>query len=88
MPYIGVSGELKTKPTQHSVKELRSIGIQPDVLVCRSDRPINNELKTKKIEDVFKYIINRYGYNYKLAVTQCNKNIDKMNCNIVYRKYK
>ncbi|NBO28263.1 MAG: CTP synthase [Synechococcaceae bacterium WBA_2_066] len=47
MPYIGVSGELKTKPTQHSVKELRSIGIQPDVLVCRSDRPINNELKTK-----------------------------------------
>ena len=47
MPYIGVSGELKTKPTKHSVKELRSIGIQPDVLVCRSDRPINNELKTK-----------------------------------------
>ena len=47
MPYIGVSGELKTKPTQHSVKELRSIGIQPDVLVCRSDRPINNELKSK-----------------------------------------
>ena len=38
MPYIGASGELKTKPTQHSVKELRSIGIQPDVLLCRSDR--------------------------------------------------
>jgi CTP synthase len=47
LPYIGTSGELKTKPTQHSVKELRSIGIQPDVLVCRSDRPITEELKGK-----------------------------------------
>jgi CTP synthase len=47
LPFIGTSGELKTKPTQHSVKELRSIGIQPDVLVCRSDRPINDELKAK-----------------------------------------
>ena len=47
LPFIGTSGELKTKPTQHSVKELRSIGIQPDVLVCRSDRPISVELKTK-----------------------------------------
>ncbi|WP_398319235.1 CTP synthase [Vulcanococcus sp.] len=47
LPYIGTSGELKTKPTQHSVKELRSIGIQPDVLVCRSDRSISEDLKTK-----------------------------------------
>ncbi len=47
LPFIGTSGELKTKPTQHSVKELRSIGIQPDVLVCRSDRDINPELKRK-----------------------------------------
>ena len=47
LPYIGTSGEIKTKPTQHSVKELRSIGIQPDILVCRSDRPINDELKNK-----------------------------------------
>ena len=47
LPFIGTSGELKTKPTQHSVKELRSIGIQPDVLVCRSDRPISEELKGK-----------------------------------------
>jgi CTP synthase len=47
LPYIGTSGELKTKPTQHSVKELRSIGIQPDVLVCRSDRHINDDLKGK-----------------------------------------
>jgi len=40
VPYIPAAGEIKTKPTQHSVKELRSIGIQPDVLICRADRPI------------------------------------------------
>ncbi len=47
LPYIGPSGELKTKPTQHSVAALRSIGIQPDAIVCRSDRPINSTLKRK-----------------------------------------
>ena len=47
LPFIGTSGELKTKPTQHSVKELRSIGIQPDLLVCRSDRDISDDLKRK-----------------------------------------
>ncbi|BBL86147.1 CTP synthetase (chromatophore) [Paulinella micropora] len=47
LPYIGTSGEIKTKPTQHSVKELRSIGIQPDILVCRCDREISKELRHK-----------------------------------------
>ena len=47
LPYIGAAGELKTKPTQHSVKELRTIGIQPDILVCRTDYPITRELKHK-----------------------------------------
>ncbi|HHV63254.1 MAG TPA: CTP synthase [Firmicutes bacterium] len=47
VPYIVAAGELKTKPTQHSVKELRSIGIQPDVIVCRSDRPLSKEVKSK-----------------------------------------
>jgi len=47
VPYIAASHEIKTKPTQHSVKELRSIGIQPDVLVCRSDRPIPDEQRRK-----------------------------------------
>jgi CTP synthase len=47
MPFIGPTGEIKTKPTQHSVKELRSIGIQPDAIVCRSDRPIGRNLKEK-----------------------------------------
>ncbi|NLE74792.1 MAG: CTP synthase [Actinobacteria bacterium] len=47
IPFIATSGELKTKPTQHSVNELRSIGIQPDIIVCRVDRPISRELKDK-----------------------------------------
>ncbi len=47
VPYLGNSGELKTKPTQHSVKELRSIGIQPDVIVCRTERQLSRELKDK-----------------------------------------
>ena len=47
VPYIGPSGEQKTKPTQHSVTELRSRGIQPDAIVCRSDRPIPTRLKEK-----------------------------------------
>ena len=47
LPFIAASGELKTKPTQHSVKELRSIGIAPDVLVCRSERPIPQKERDK-----------------------------------------
>ncbi len=47
VPYIKGSGELKTKPTQHSVKELRAIGIQPDILLCRTDRHIDKDLKAK-----------------------------------------
>jgi CTP synthase len=47
LPYISATGELKTKPTQHSVKELRAIGIQPDVIVCRTDHPVEEETKDK-----------------------------------------
>jgi len=47
LPYIPAAGELKTKPTQHSVKELRSIGIQPDILLCRSDRPLPEDERRK-----------------------------------------
>jgi CTP synthase len=47
LPYIGATGELKTKPTQHSVRELRSIGIQPDVIVARSDHPVGDDLRAK-----------------------------------------
>ena len=47
VPYIAAAGELKTKPTQHSVKELREIGIAPDILLCRSDRPLSMDLRRK-----------------------------------------
>lgn len=47
VPYLGKSGELKTKPTQHSVKELRSIGIQPDIIVCRTEKHLSKDLKDK-----------------------------------------
>lgn len=47
VPYIRAAGELKTKPTQHSVKELRSIGIQPDILICRADQPMAQDVRMK-----------------------------------------
>ena len=47
IPYIQTAGELKTKPTQHSVKELREIGIQPDILLCRTDRNLSADIKAK-----------------------------------------
>jgi CTP synthase len=47
LPYIGATGEIKTKPTQHSVRELRSAGVQPDVIVCRSDFAVSQDLKDK-----------------------------------------
>src|SRR6187397_1958678 len=47
VPFIGTAGELKTKPTQHSVRDLRSIGIQPDILLCRTDRFLDPEIKRK-----------------------------------------
>src|SRR4029077_2879000 len=47
VPYVAAAGEIKTKPTQHSVKELREIGIQPDVLLCRADRPLPDDERRK-----------------------------------------
>lgn len=47
VPYLAAAGELKTKPTQHSIKEMRSIGIQPDIVVCRSDRELTQEVRDK-----------------------------------------
>lgn len=47
IPYLAAAGELKTKPTQHSVKELRSLGIQPNVVVCRTEKPLSQEMKDK-----------------------------------------
>lgn len=47
IPYLSAAGELKTKPTQHSVKELRSLGIQPNMIVCRTEQPLSNDIKNK-----------------------------------------
>ncbi|GIS68105.1 MAG: hypothetical protein CM1200mP7_0540 [Chloroflexota bacterium] len=47
LPFIATTGELKTKPTQHSVRELRSIGIQPDAIICRSEQEFNDDIKSK-----------------------------------------
>lgn len=47
LPYVSATGELKTKPTQHSVRELRSMGIQPDVIICRADLPVSQEIRNK-----------------------------------------
>jgi len=47
LPYISATGELKTKPTQHSVRELRGIGIQPDSIICRSDQPVSDDIRGK-----------------------------------------
>ena len=47
LPYISATGELKTKPTQHSVRELRAIGIQPDALICRTDHPVSDSIREK-----------------------------------------
>ena len=47
VPYVRAAGELKTKPTQHSVKELRSLGIQPDIIVCRSEAPLSRDIREK-----------------------------------------
>jgi CTP synthase len=47
LPYIASTGEVKTKPTQHSVKELRAIGIQPDVIICRTDHPVGDDVRAK-----------------------------------------
>jgi CTP synthase len=47
VPYIAAAGELKTKPTQHSVRELMEIGIQPDILICRTEHPISAEMRAR-----------------------------------------
>src|SRR5690606_21953510 len=47
VPYLAAAGEVKTKPTQHSVRELMEIGMQPDILICRSERPLEDDVKRK-----------------------------------------
>ncbi len=83
LPYIGAAGELKTKPTQHSVKELRSIGIQPDILVCRTEQEISRAMK-KKIAlfcdvDEDAVIENRTASTiYEVPLIMQNEGLDKI----------
>ncbi|MCK8824608.1 CTP synthase [Fuchsiella alkaliacetigena] len=92
IPYLKAAGELKTKPTQHSVKELRSIGIQPDVIVCRADREITQEVKDKialfcdiEKEAVIQAINAEYIYDVPLILEEeglANITVNRLNLNI------
>jgi CTP synthase len=83
VPYLPMSGELKTKPTQHSVKELRSIGIQPDLIVCRTEHPLGEDLRKKialfcnvKPEEVIENLDTRVIYEVPLLLKE--QKLDQM----------
>lgn len=85
IPYIKAAGEMKTKPTQHSVKELRSLGIQPNIIVVRADRPITESMREKlamfcdiKKEEVIECIDAPTLYEIPLALQK--QNLDKIVC--------
>jgi CTP synthase len=85
VPFIGPSGEQKTKPTQHSVTELRSRGIQPDAIVCRSDEPISDDLKRKisRLCDVpFEGVINAADASslYEIPLVVHDEGLDSFIC--------
>ena len=88
VPFIGPSGEQKTKPTQHSVTELRSRGIQPDAIVCRSEEPINDDLKRKisNLCDVpFKGVVNAADADslYEIPLVIREEGLDDFLCDIL-----
>ncbi|MBR5675356.1 MAG: CTP synthase, partial [Neisseriaceae bacterium] len=85
VPFIAAAGEIKTKPTQHSVKELRSIGIQPDMLICRMDRPLPDDEKRKialfcNVEE--RAVMSCYDADsiYKIPQMLYEQGIDKIIC--------
>ena len=88
VPFIGPSGEQKTKPTQHSVTELRSRGIQPDAIVCRSEEPINDDLKRKisNLCDVpFKGVVNAADADslYEIPLVIHEEGLDDFLCDLL-----
>lgn len=88
VPFIGPSGEQKTKPTQHSVTELRSRGIQPDIIVCRSDEPISDALKRKisnQCDVEQKNVINAADARniYELPLILHDEGLDTQICNVL-----
>lgn len=83
LPYIPTAGEIKTKPTQHSVKELRSIGIQPDVLLCRSNHPISDTARSKialftNVEKESVIPLYDVDFIYQLPISLHEQNLDKI----------
>jgi CTP synthase len=83
VPYIAAAGELKTKPTQHSVKELLSIGIQPDILLCRTDRFLSKDLKAKialfcNVEDEAVITAKDVPSIYEVPVGFHNEGVDRL----------
>lgn len=85
VPYLGAAGEIKTKPTQHSVKELRSIGIQPDILVCRSDRaiPANERAKIAlftNVEEKAVISLKDVGSIYQIPALLRSQGLDDLIC--------
>lgn len=83
LPFIHTAGELKTKPTQHSVKELRSIGIQPDILLCRSDRPFSDSARSKialftNVEKEAVIPLLDVDFIYQLPIELHKQNLDKI----------
>ena len=83
VPYIAAAGELKTKPTQHSVKELLSIGIQPDILLCRSDRFLSKDIKSKialfcNVEDEAVITARDVASIYEVPLGFHNEGVDRL----------
>ena len=83
VPYIAAAGELKTKPTQHSVKELLSIGIQPDILLCRTDRFLSHDLKSKialfcNVEEKAVVTAKDVASIYEMPLVFAREEVDKM----------
>ena len=81
IPYIHTAGEIKTKPTQHSVKELRSIGIQPDILLCRCDRPLSDTARSKialftNVEQEAVIALQDVDFIYQLPIDLHQKKLD------------
>jgi CTP synthase len=83
VPFIAAAGELKTKPTQHSVKELLSVGIQPDILLCRTDRFLSKELKSKialfcNVEDGAVITAKDVGSIYEVPLMLAAEGVDSL----------
>jgi len=83
VPYIAAAGELKTKPTQHSVKELLSIGIQPDILLCRTDRFLSRDIKSKialfcNVEEEAVITAKDVGSIYEVPLVFANEGVDNL----------